>query len=151
MKSNFYILGLLIIFVISGCKKNTTITGTVVLKEDSKPLSSGRIIFENEKILGQTSLEKDGSYKIDIPIVSTSDEYYNFKVYFANISPDKKNLFSSSLIAPKYSSPQTTDLECEVKVKGKNNFDFSLEKNTMKSKQRNLGPVSSKHKWGGLE
>ena len=148
MKHLFLLLTLLFcVLVVAGCNRNAKVTGKVAFP-DGEPLTSGQVVFENEKLSAMGKLSKDGSYTLGTQKENNGIPKGKYRVYITGAVTYKETPAPSpsagapgvynpgatspplpasvSLIHRKYRSVETSGLE--VDVKGTMNYDIKVEK-----------------------
>lgn len=133
------------VLAVIGCNGNVKVTGKVTFP-DGTPLTTGQVVFENEKLSAMGKLSGDGTYtlgtqkekdgipqgkyrvaitgavtyeRVPTPASSTTGAYNPG----GNSAPLPASI---SLIHRKYRSTETSGLE--VEVKGSMTYDISVEK-----------------------
>jgi len=101
-----------------GCGSNVPLKGKVTFSDDGSPLTMGQIVFSTPTFQAAGKIREDGSFTVGsqratdgLPVGT-----YTVAIFGATESVDLGNGRETgySLIDPKYSSPQTTDLTFEV-------------------------------------
>jgi hypothetical protein len=132
----YFVVTALLGFVIllTGCSSNTKVTGKVMF-EDGTPLTTGEVRFEaSGGFLASGRIQPDGTYTMGSLTEKDGVPKGSYKVsVFAMEYPDVKpgaDLTKvpspKSLVAKKFTSGETSGLEC--KVDGKTTFDIKVEK-----------------------
>ena len=130
------------VLTVTGCSGNVQVTGKVTFP-DGEPLSTGQVVFENEKVSAMGKLSEDGSYTLGTDKEKNGIPKGNYRVYITgavtygeapqipaagggyNPSGNSALLPSSiSLIDRKYRSAETSELV--VDVKGGMNYDITV-------------------------
>jgi len=99
--------------------------------DDGSPLSTGMVIFLSGSNQSKAPIEKDGSYRVGTLNAGDGLPRGNYRVYITGaieskgISPTGAILGAPvELVDSKFTSPETSDLTCEVK--GSTIFDFTV-------------------------
>ena len=122
------LLGGLLFF--AGCGTNVKVSGKVSF-EDGSPLTSGMLIFESGAIQSKAPIEKDGSYQVGTLKSNDGLPRGTYRVYIsgADVYPDIDVMGHPlgkvvHLVDPKFTSPDTSELTCEVN--GSRTFDITV-------------------------
>jgi hypothetical protein len=127
------------VLIAAGCGGNAKVTGKVAFP-DGEPLSTGRVVFENEKISAMGKISEDGSYTLGTDQEKNGVPQGKYRVYIAGAvtygeaPPPSTDMYSGqsalppsiTLINQKYRSPDTSGLE--VDVQGNMVYDIKVEK-----------------------
>jgi len=133
---------LLCVLVATGCDRNVKVTGNVAFS-DGKPLSTGQVVFENEKISAMGKLSEDGSYTLGTDKENNGLPRGKYRVFitgavtYGEAPPLPTDMYgrrtsvsplapSISLIDRKYLSVETSGLE--VDIQGARTYDITVEK-----------------------
>ena len=125
-----------------GCGENVKVTGKVSFP-DGEPLSTGQVIFENEKISGMGKLSADGSYTLGSDKENNGIPPGKYRVFitgavtYGEVQERSAGMFdqrgsqsplpsSIPLIHRKFLSAETSGLE--VDVKGAMEYNIDVEK-----------------------
>lgn len=116
-----------------GCSSKTKVTGKVTF-EDGTPLTTGEVRFESSGKLASGKIQPDGTYSLGSVGESDGIEKGTYKVsiYAMDYSDAKSSgdpataAPPKSLVAKKYQSAKTSELECVVD--GTKVFDIKVEK-----------------------
>jgi hypothetical protein len=115
-------------FLSVGCNNTFVPFGGKVTGSDGQPYTKGFVIFTNDKYSARGKLQPDGTYQLD----SLKDgdglepgRYQVFMAGFHDIIDGPGGPIAVSDIAPKYESPNTSGLSCEVTRGG--HYDFTIE------------------------
>ena len=133
---------LLVFICVTGCSGNVKVTGKVAFP-DGEPLSTGQVIFENEKMSAMGRLSEDGSYTLGSDKEGNGIPPGKYRVYitgavtYGEPPPPPTDMYSQrgslsplapsiTLINRKFLSVETSGLE--VDVKGAMTYDIKVEK-----------------------
>ena len=107
-----------VLLLIAGCGTNVSMKGKVTFEDDGSPLTKGQVVFSTPTFQASGELKEDGSFVIGSQRSNDGlpPGTYKVAIFGAEDSIDTNSVSqpSYSLIDPKYSSPQTTDLTFEV-------------------------------------
>ena len=113
-----------------GCGKNVRVAGKVTF-EDGSPLTTGIVIFNSGTSESKAPIEKDGSFAVGTFKSNDGLPRGTYRVYitgaavFPGISARGAPLGPVvQLVDAKFTSPDTSDLTCEVK--GNTVFDITV-------------------------
>ena len=121
---------LMIVFV-AGCG-DPTVTGKVTFP-DGTPLTKGQVMFQKEGFVASGNIQQDGTYSAGKLKDGDGLPPGKYQVYITGTMVSGGSDATSpsltsrpiSLIAPKYTAPNTSNLT--VEVKGNTTFDFTVE------------------------
>ena len=109
------------LLLLTGCGKNVRVAGKVTF-EDGSPLTTGTVIFNAGTAESKAPIEKDGSYVAGTFKSNDGLPRGTYRVYisgaavFPGISAMGTPLGQVvELVDSKFTSPETSDLTCEVK------------------------------------
>ena len=131
------------ILLAAGCGGNVKVTGTVTFT-DGEPLTTGQVVFENEKISAMGKLSDDGTYTLGTDKENNGIPKGQYRVYITGAvtygdppqvpaatggaySPTGNSGLlpaSISLIDRKFRSAETSGLEADVK--GPMTYDITV-------------------------
>lgn len=114
-----------------GCSENEKLTGTIRFS-DGEPLTTGTIIFENERFLSRSFIKKDGSYNVGSLKAGDGIPPGRYRVYITGAmgsyddpeSTEGEKLFP--LVAQEFMFKDRTPLEIEIP--GEKVFDIVVER-----------------------
>ena len=132
----------LCVLVVAGCNRNVKVTGKVTFP-DGKPLSTGQVVFENEKISAIGKLSEDGSYTLGTDKENNGLPRGKYRVFitgavtYGEAPPLPTDMYgrrtsvsplapSITLIDRKYLSVETSGLE--VDIQGARTYDIKVER-----------------------
>jgi hypothetical protein len=121
MKKLHSVFVLLLLLALSGCGNKVKLGGTVVYS-DGKPLTCGTIYFSNPNYLARAFIRPDGSYNVGSLSAKDGLPPGKYKVFITGATKTEPNTDPINsmgekitlLIAPKFTSEETTPLEIEV-------------------------------------
>jgi len=133
---------LLCLLVAAGCNRNVQVTGKVAFP-DGKPLSTGQVVFESEKISAMGKLSEDGSYTLGTDKENNGLPRGKYRVFitgavtYGEAPPLPTDMYgrrtsvsplapSIALIDRKYISAETSGLE--VDITKHMSYDITVEK-----------------------
>jgi len=109
------------LLLLTGCGANVQVKGKVSF-EDGSPLTTGMVIFVSGATQSKAPIEEDGSYQVGTLKSNDGLPPGAYQVYitgasiFPGISPMGAPLGPVvELVDKKYTSPETSELMCEVK------------------------------------
>jgi len=121
------IIFLLILFFVAGCNKQVGMTGTVVYSDDGAPLPHGNVILSTPTFQSRGELNKQGQFSMGT--FGTNDGIppgtYSVAIIAGEMLGDSG---SYSLVDPKYSNPQTSELEITV-TKAIKDYEIKVDRN----------------------
>lgn len=139
MKHAFFLLGtlcLLVFFV--GCNGNIGVHGKVTFP-DGEPLTKGSVIFQNDRVMAEGHVQKDGTYRLGTLKIGDGCEPGTYRVYISGAT----NIVSGSvrekasdpviddkitpLIDKKMTQPDTSGLTCVVEKEMKLPYNITVE------------------------
>ncbi|MGL4594114.1 MAG: hypothetical protein ACRCUY_05235 [Thermoguttaceae bacterium] len=133
MKFKYFVYFFIVVILsMNGCSNKVPLKGKVTFSDDGTPLSYGIVCFVgSDGSLSRGHLNQDGTYVISSTGRNDGLPKGKYKVYLVSaeiVSSDKNgNSTYTPLIAPKYETVDTTDIECEV-TSSLRNFDFKVER-----------------------
>ena len=138
MKNRFYgfnFLPLLVLLCAVGCGGgNVPMGGTVTFSDNGEPVTVGTVFFTTDTFEAYGPLQSDGTYKIGSVKEADGLPPGKYKVYIRDAHEYQRvgegdNVVDNvvPLIAPKYASPTTSDLEVEV-TSSQRTFDFTVDR-----------------------
>ncbi|MDR1291331.1 MAG: carboxypeptidase-like regulatory domain-containing protein [Planctomycetaceae bacterium] len=136
MKLYFYIWGLVLLFLITGCGNKVTVSGRVTFA-DGEPLSTGRVVFENDQFFYYGNLKKDGTFSIGVLKDGTGIPLGKYRVaveYAFATTPDGQPT-EQLLIAEKHANTKTSGLEYDIQ-KRTTDIHITVEKPEPKKTKR---------------
>jgi hypothetical protein len=135
MKLYFYIFALCIL-LIAGCGNKVKVSGNVKFP-DGEPLSTGRVVFENDQFYYYGNLQKDGSFSVGtrrdgdgIPRGK-----YRVAVEYAFVTTPDGQPTEELLIAKKHANTKTSGLEYDIQ-KRTTDINITVEKPEPKKQKR---------------
>lgn len=129
----FYLFLLLMPIFLIGCGRgHVGISGRVTYTDDGSPLETGSVVFENGSFQSRGEIGADGKYTLGSFSTKDGLPKGNYRVYLnratvvqGEIRPGIPN--TVHLVAKKYTSPETSGLECVVDGSSKR-FDIQVER-----------------------
>ena len=114
------VLGVCLLLCV-GCGKNVKVSGKVTF-DDGSPLSIGMVIFRSGATQSKAPIEKDGSYIVGTLKTGDGLPRGQYQVYITGAIDSKGISATGAALSPpvelvdsKFTSPETSDLTCEVK------------------------------------
>ena len=112
-----------------GCSDRVAVTGTVTYA-DGSPLQVGQVVFTDGKFAFRGPIDKKGAYKLGGTKSGDGIIPGQYSVYLIDTdtteSTESGGTRFVSFVARKFTSPETSELTCEIK--GKMTFDFKVER-----------------------
>ena len=137
MKNSRYGFGFIAILVLIcavGCGDKIKFGGKVTFSDDGSPLTAGTVVFATDTLEARGSLQADGTYKMSSDKEGDGLPPGKYKVYIRDAytyervgTAENATDVSVALIDSKYSSPNSSDLECEVSS-SKRTYEFKVDR-----------------------
>jgi hypothetical protein len=138
-----YLLPLFVIYcslcvVFAGCNRKVGVYGKVTFS-DGQPLTKGSVIFQNEQIMVEGRIQKDGTYQMGMLADGDGCQPGNYQVYISSavtveLAPKREKATDpiiddkvTLLIDMKMTQPDTSGLTCVVEKGMKLPFNITVE------------------------
>jgi len=108
-----------------GCRQEGFNVGGKVTYPDGKPVTRGKVTMTSGKFTANGDIIADGTYSISAR-VPTGTYKVSVQAFEYTQSGMAANTTEKSFLDPKYDSPETSNITCEVK--GPTSFNITVEK-----------------------
>ena len=130
-----YLFILLVFAGVSGCGDGfVPLRGKVTFSDDGSPVTTGFVYFDSGSKLARGKINADGTYIVGSLSDTDGLAPGNYKVYVQATGPDPSVAITASglrpqvsLVDPKFSSVETSGLECHVD-RSKKSYDIVVDR-----------------------